>query len=335
MNDTHIPVMAKEVLEWLNPVTHGIYVDGTFGRGGYTRAILAVAGTKVWAIDRDPQAVAAGEKMATEYPGRLRVIAGRFGEMGKLLNAQGITEVDGVTLDLGVSSPQLDEAERGFSFRFDGPLDMRMGNSGRTAADVVNTLKEEELADIFYYLGEERHARKVARAIVKAREEKPITRTLELAAIIRRVVPAAKDRLDPATRSFQGLRIFVNDEMDELTQGLEAAKGLLKKGGRLVVVSFHSIEDRVVKHFMRGGDSFLSRHLPMPVNDSKPEIHTLTNKAIAPGEDEIRGNPRAASAKLRAAEKTGEAAKKESSRIPAAESLVETQTSLGSKETWT
>lgn len=313
MSDKHIPVMLKEVIAWLQPAAGGVYVDATFGRGGYSRAILET-GAHVYGIDRDPEALAAGAKLQAAHQGRLHLLPGQFGDMDKLLAAEGISAVDGVALDLGVSSPQLDTPERGFSFRTDGPLDMRMSKTGQSAADAVNTLTEKELADIIFHLGEERHARKVARAICKAREEKPITRTLQLADIVRRSVPHSRDGLDPATRTFQALRIYVNDELGELQRGLQAAERLLKAGGKLVVVSFHSLEDRAVKQFMRArsGSTAVSRHLPTPVNDSKPGLRLLTVKPAAPTEEESHENPRAASAKLRAAEKLADGNKTES-----------------------
>lgn len=306
MSFSHIPVMLKEVLQWLKPKANGVYVDGTFGRGGYSKAILDTENTRVYGIDRDAQAIAAGKALETNYDGRLQMVHGRFGDMDTLLADKGVGAVDGVVLDIGVSSPQFDDAERGFSFRHDGPLDMRMGQDGHSAADAVNTLPEKELADIVFNFGEERFARRVAKAIVDARMEKPITRTGQLATIIRAVVPFAKDGLDPATRSFQALRIYVNQELDELSNGLTAAEKLLKKGGLLVVVSFHSIEDRIVKNFMRersAGKFNVSRHMPMPVNESKPGLRVLTAKPVGPSIDEARSNPRAASARLRVAEK--------------------------------
>jgi 16S rRNA (cytosine1402-N4)-methyltransferase len=311
MSFIHLPVMLKEVLEWLKPKPSGVYVDGTFGRGGYSKAILNTAGTTVYGIDRDAQAIAAGKEMQQQFDDRLHMLHGRFGDMDTLLGEQGVSEVDGVVLDIGVSSPQFDDAERGFSFRHDGPLDMRMGQEGKSAADAVNTLPEKELADIVFNFGEERFARRVAKAIIDARMEKPITRTGQLATIIRAVVPFAKDGLDPATRSFQALRIYVNQELDELASGLTAAEKLLKKGGLLVVVSFHSIEDRIVKNFMRersAGKFNISRHMPMPVNESKPGLRILTPKPISPSEEEITRNPRASSARLRVAEKINDTA---------------------------
>ncbi|MBY0429409.1 MAG: 16S rRNA (cytosine(1402)-N(4))-methyltransferase RsmH [Alphaproteobacteria bacterium] len=320
MSFSHIPVMLKEVLEWLKPKAGGVYVDGTFGRGGYSKAILNtdgnnINGPRVYGIDRDEQAIAAGHELQKEYAGRLEMLHGRFGDMDKLLAAKGVEAVDGVVLDIGVSSPQFDDAERGFSFRHDGPLDMRMGQDGESAADAVNKLAEKDLADIVFNFGEERFARRVAKAIVDARMEKPITRTHQLATIIRAVVPYAKDGIDPATRSFQALRIYVNQELDQLSNGLTAAEKILKKGGMLVVVSFHSIEDRIVKNFMRersAGAFNVSRHMPMPVNESKPGLRVMTAKPISPSAEEIARNSRASSARLRAAEKISDEVKMES-----------------------
>ncbi|MGF1593616.1 MAG: 16S rRNA (cytosine(1402)-N(4))-methyltransferase RsmH [Kiloniellaceae bacterium] len=317
----HRPVLLKEVLEALAPRDGAIYVDGTFGAGGYSRAILDAADCTVWGIDRDKAAVARGRALAEAFPGRLQVIEGCFGEMASLL-ADLTGEVDGLALDLGVSSMQLDEAERGFSFRADGPLDMRMEGpeaAGRpSAAEVVNSLPEAELADIIYEYGEERRARQVARAIVAARAEKPIARTFELAELVRGVVKPARTQkggakaIDPATRTFQALRIYVNDELGELRRGLEAAEALLGPGGRLAVVSFHSLEDRIVKQFLRersGRDAAGSRHAPAAIagrdGDAKAATFTLLFRGTRrPGEDEYRANPRARSAQLRAAERT-------------------------------
>ena len=308
---THIPVMREEVLDALAPRDGGAYVDGTFGLGGYTRAILAAADTMVWAIDRDPAAVAHGAGLAREVGGRLTLLQGRFGEMDVLLHAAGVRQVDGVVLDLGVSSPQLDDAARGFSFRFDGPLDMRMERSGPTAAEIVNTMAEDELAELIGRLGEERRARRVARAIVEARAQAPITRTSELAAIIRRVVPQGGSRIDPATRTFMALRLHVNAELDELDAGLVAAETLLAPGGRLVVVSFHSLEDRRVKTFLQTRAGALpsgSRHLPPAAPRRAPSFRLLHRGALKPGVAETGRNPRARSARLRTAERTAEAA---------------------------
>ena len=299
----HIPVMLDEVLDALAPRAGAVYLDGTFGRGGYARAILKAADCRLVAMDRDPQAIAAGRALEREFADRLRLVEGRFGEMDRL---SGEAAVDGVALDLGVSSPQLDEAERGFSFRTDGPLDMRMGAEGPTAADVVNEAPEAELADIIWRLGEERRARQVARAIVRARQEAPITRTLQLAEIVRSVVKPSADGIDPATRTFQALRLHVNDELGELERGLAAAERLLAPGGRLAVVSFHSLEDRIVKQFLRERSSAAprgSRHAPLQ-QLAEPSFELLSRQARRPGEEESRANPRARSARLRAAVRT-------------------------------
>jgi len=303
----HIPVLRDEVVAALNPQAGAVIVDGTFGAGGYTRALLASAAGRVIAIDRDPRAIAIGRKLEGEAAGRLTVIEGRFGEMAALLAAAGIQSVDGIALDIGVSSMQLDEADRGFSFMNDGPLDMRMASSGDSAADLVNTLPEAALADLIYLYGEERRSRHVARAICQARTQNHITRTAELAAIVARVV-----RSEPghhgATRTFQALRIAVNDELGELRRGLAAAEHLLRPEGRLAVVTFHSLEDRVVKHFLdrrsgKGGGG--SRHLPPQAQTVRAPSFRLVHKGVvAPTEAETAANPRARSAKLRAAERT-------------------------------
>ena len=302
----HVPVMVTEVVQALAPRDGALYVDGTFGAGGYTLALLEAARCKVCGIDRDPQAIARGADLAARHPGRLELINGRFGDMERLLTARGVTQVDGVALDIGVSSPQIDEPARGFSFRYDGPLDMRMGDDGPTAADVVNGADEATLADIIERYGEERFARRIARAIVAARAAGPITRTAQLAEIIRGVVRRTADGIDPATRTFQALRIYVNDEIGELQRGLAAAERLLAPGGRLAVVSFHSLEDREVKSFLRrrSGDAGVSRHLPTPGKQRAPSFALLTRRAVRPGEAEIATNPRARSARLRAAERT-------------------------------
>jgi 16S rRNA (cytosine1402-N4)-methyltransferase len=304
----HVPVLLTEVVAALAPRDGGIYVDGTFGRGGYARAILSAADCTVWGIDRDPAAIAAGADLAREFQGRLTMIEGPFGSMDTLLNEAGVGQVDGVTLDLGVSSPQIDDPARGFSFRADGPLDMRMGNHGTTAADAVNSMDETELANVIFRLGEERLSRRVARAIVQARTQAPIERTAQLADIVRRVVPKSKDGIDPATRTFQALRLYVNDELGELDRGLIAAERLLRPGGRLAVVSFHSLEDRQVKEFLRqrsGNAPAPSRHAPVETGAPKaPSFHLISRKPVAPGEAELSNNPRARSARLRAAERT-------------------------------
>ena len=300
----HIPVMRGEVLEALAPAAGGIYVDGTFGAGGYTRALLDAADCRVWALDRDPAAIAGGAALEAEYAGRLHLTEGRFGDMADLLP---VRDVQGVVLDLGVSSMQIDDPARGFSFQGDGPLDMRMDKDGPTAADLVNTSEEGALADLIYRYGEERRSRRVARAIVAARREAPITTTRRLAEIVRRAVPTANDGIDPATRTFQALRIRVNDELGELDRGLAAAEILLAPGGRLAVVSFHSLEDRAVKVFLRarsGGAARPSRHRPEGTTARAPTFRLLTRKARRPGAVEIAANPRARSARLRAAERT-------------------------------
>lgn len=305
----HIPVLAREVIDALQPRDGGRYVDGTFGAGGYTAAMLDRADCQVIAIDRDPDAIAAGQAMAARYAPRLRLIEGRFGDMAELLLAEGVDDVDGVALDLGVSSMQFDQAERGFSFRNSGPLDMRMEKNGSSAADLVNQADEVELADIFWRYGEERRSRRVARAIVEARKAKRIETTGELAEIVRRAVgPSAKDESDPATRAFQALRIAVNDELGELERGLAAADSVLAPGGRLAVVSFHSLEDRAVKEYVRlraGRTPSPSRHAPPRAVERETTLRDLTRKPVLPSASEVASNPRARSARLRVAEKLG------------------------------
>lgn len=299
----HVPVLLREVMAALEPKDGGIYVDGTFGGGGYARALLEAADCVVWGIDRDPAAIAAAAALESAFHPRLHLVEGRFGEMDRLLAARGVGNVQGVALDLGVSSFQLDDPARGFSFRFDGPLDMRMGRGGMTAADVVNSLEEDELAEIIKKYGEERFARRIARAIVAAR---PVRRTLELAEIIRGAVRGGHDGIDPATRTFQALRIYVNDELGEITRGLEAAERLLAAGGRLAVVAFHSLEDRTVKQFLAARSSArpgVSRHVPTPAKPAAT-FRLLQRRAVRPAEEEIAVNPRARSARLRAAERT-------------------------------
>ena len=299
----HKPVLLREVLEALAPRDGEIMVDGTFGAGGYSRAILDSANCELYGIDRDPTAVATGRKLEAEYDGRFHMVEGCFGDMAKLLPAAGAPQVDGIVLDIGVSSMQLDQADRGFSFREDGPLDMRMSMSGPTAADFVNTAEEEDIANVIYRYGEERASRKVARKIIEMRAEEPFTTTSQLARAVRSVVRKSKDGIDPATRTFQALRIYVNDELGELERAMDAAETLLKPGGRLVVVTFHSLEDRQVKTFMkeRSGDpNKMSRRLPGEPEVAIPTFTTITRKAVTGQKDEIRANPRARSAKLRA-----------------------------------
>ncbi len=300
----HIPVLLNEVVDALALRDGGRYLDGTFGAGGYTTAMLDRAQCQVIAIDRDPDAIAAGRALAERYAPRLRLIEGRFGDMADLLSGE---EVDGVTLDLGVSSMQFDQAERGFSFRNSGPLDMRMEKNGPSAADLVNKTEEAELADIFWRYGEERKSRRVAHAIVERRREKHIETTGELAEIVRRAVgPSARDESDPATRAFQALRIAVNDELGELERGLAAAESVLAPGGRLAVVSFHSLEDRAVKEFVRarsGRTPSPSRHAPPRGEERAATLRDLSRKPVVPSEEEVSANPRSRSARLRVAEK--------------------------------
>ena len=298
----HVPVLLDRVVEWLAVRDGGLYVDGTFGAGGYTRAILQTAGARVIGIDRDQAAIARGADLVSQAQGRLELVEERFGELQSVVAE---ASADGIVFDLGVSSMQLDQAERGFSFRLAGPLDMRMGHDGPTAADVVARAPERDLAAIIATLGEERQARAVARAIVKARSEQPVDTTRALADIVARVVHMRDSAIHPATRTFQALRIFVNEELAELAQGLAAAEHALKPGGRLVVVSFHSLEDRIVKNFLtaRGRAPATSRHQP-EVAAAPPSFSLLTRKPEIPGDAEIAANPRARSAKLRAAERT-------------------------------
>jgi 16S rRNA (cytosine1402-N4)-methyltransferase len=304
----HRPVMLGEVLAALAPRAGATYVDATFGGGGYARAILDAAACRVVGIDRDPAAIDRAVPLIEAYRDRLALIHGRFGDLARLLAAAGVGPVDGIAFDLGVSSFQLDAPERGFSFRFEGPLDMRMDpTADPSAADAVNGLPEEDLARIIRAYGEERVARRVAAAIVRARRSQPIRSTGELAAIVRRVVPAAADGLDPATRTFQALRVFVNDELGELDRGLAGAEGLLARGGRLVVVAFHSLEDRQVKTFLRARSGLApgpSRHRPAAVVPPPPSFRLLTSRALKPTAAEVAANPRARSARLRAAERT-------------------------------
>jgi len=301
----HLPVMLAEVLEALEPRDGARYIDGTFGGGGYTRAILEAAACHVLAIDRDPDAIARGKALASRFEGRLTLTQGRFSEMEEIAGGIVNGPVDGIVLDLGVSSFQFDEAERGFSFRADGPLDMRMGKSGDSAADFVNAASEKTLADVLFRYGEERQSRRIARAIVDAR---PIARTAELADIVSRALgpAAARFAIHPATRTFQALRIQVNDELGELERGLDAATGTLADKGRLVVVSFHSLEDRIVKQYLGERSQAArnaSRHAPDTRRAGTPLYRLITPKPRWPSEAEIERNPRARSARLRAAER--------------------------------
>jgi 16S rRNA (cytosine1402-N4)-methyltransferase len=303
----HIPVMLDEVLANLAPRDGGVYLDGTFGGGGYASAILEQAHCTLWAIDRDPDAIKRGASLVARFPGRLHLLHGQFGDMVTLLDQAGVTALDGVVLDLGVSSFQIDDPQRGFSFRADGPLDMRMEKQGTSAADLVNTLPERELADVLYQLGEERASRRIAHAIVTARAEAPVETTARLAEIIRSVLPPDRSGNHPATRSFQALRIKVNDELRQIQDALAQAARLLAPGGRLVVVAFHSLEDRIVKRFMTeaaGRTGAPSRHNPAGlVLRTAPDFRLLTARALRPGTAESNRNPRSRSARLRTLER--------------------------------
>jgi 16S rRNA (cytosine1402-N4)-methyltransferase len=301
----HVPVLGRAALEFLNVRDGGVYIDGTFGAGGYSRAILEAANTQVIAIDRDQNAVAESAGLVQASNGRLTVVEERFSALDRVAKKFGHQQVDGVVLDIGVSSMQLDEAERGFSFRLEGPLDMRMGHDGPSAADVVAKASERDLADIIFQLGEERHSRAVARAIVAVRKETPITTTKALADIVERVVYSKPGQIHPATRTFQALRLFVNEELNELADALAAAERILKPSGRLAVVSFHSLEDRIVKTFLaeRARTAGVSRHLP-EVEAEPSTFALLTKRPVVADEAEVAANPRARSAKLRAAERT-------------------------------
>ena len=310
----HVPVMLPEVLGALAPHDDGRYVDGTFGGGGYTRGILARAACTVWGVDRDPTAIARAEALAAELDARapsrkLVAVPGTFGAMADLLGDD--APFDGIVLDIGVSSYQIDEAERGFSFRHDGPLDMRMSQAGRSAADLVNKADADELADIIYHYGEDRMSRRIAAAIVRARTEEPIHTTARLADIVRSVVRPDISGIHPATRTFQALRIAVNDELGELQRALDTAPALLAEGGRLVVVTFHSLEDRLVKRALAqaaGRVSRPSRHEPMAERFVTPDFVLPHTRPVLASEDEIRRNPRSRSAKLRSLLRTAPSA---------------------------
>jgi len=305
----HVPVLLSEIIDALEPRENGIYIDGTFGAGGTTRALLESAECIVLAIDKDPDAIAGGHDLDTDFADRLTLVQGAFSDMEDIARANGIKRADGITFDLGVSSMQLDEAPRGFSFQSDGPLDMRMSQSGPSAADVVNSLTESDLAQVIRILGEERRARAIASAIVAARDERTIERTSELADIVEGVLGRRHgEKKHPATRTFQALRLFVNGEIDELVRGLFAAERMLGEGGRLVVVTFHSLEDRIVKRFLAsrsGKTARPSRHAPVSAQaEREPSFRLLHRRAVSPGADEVRRNPRARSARLRAGERT-------------------------------
>ena len=303
----HIPVLLDEAMRLLAPAAGGTFIDGTFGAGGYSRALLA-AGASVIAIDRDPTAVAAGAELVACAKGRLTLVEGRFADLDTIAQRNGHDRVEGVVLDVGISSMQVDDPERGFSFRDNGPLDMRMGRDGPTAEDIVNRMERNDLARVIAVLGEEKKSRLVAAAIARARLAGRIAGTAELAEIVAGAVGRRPtDPIHPATRTFQALRILVNRELDELAEGLAAAERILARGGRLVVVSFHSLEDRIVKRFLAERSAIReggSRHLPARAVPA-PSFELLTRGVVAPGEDEVRVNPRARSGRLRAARRTG------------------------------
>jgi 16S rRNA (cytosine1402-N4)-methyltransferase len=299
----HIPVLIDEVVDGLAPVPGERHVDCTFGAGGYTQALLE-RGAEVAAFDRDPRAIEGGQTLVAEAGGRLILIEAPFSQLEAELERRGLAPVDGLTMDIGVSSMQLDQAERGFSFMSDGPLDMRMAGDGMTAAEWLNEADEGDIADVLFQFGEEPRARRVAKAIVSAR---PLTRTSELANVVRKALGhRPHDKKDPATRTFQAVRIFINRELDELAEGLAAAERVLKPGGRLAVVTFHSLEDRLVKRFLRersGSEPAGSRHRPAAAPRAEPSFETPA-KAVRPGEAELARNPRARSATLRVARRT-------------------------------
>ena len=311
----HIPVLREEVMVALGlrvSDSHaGLYLDGTFGAGGYSTAILAHPGTRVLALDRDPSAIAGGGDLVDKFGDRLILVRERFAELAQVAVRLGLGPFDGVALDIGVSSMQLDQAERGFSFRHDGPLDMRMGAGGRGAADIVNEASEEALADILYYYGEERLSRRIAKAIVLDRQTRPFLTTRPLAEMIARVAPGKPTDIHPATRTFQALRIAVNDELGELVAGLAAAERVLKPGGRLAVVTFHSLEDRIVKQFLAkrsGKGEAPGRRLPGEPAATLASFTLPKGQPVTPSDAEAQANPRARSAKLRVGVRTENAA---------------------------
>jgi 16S rRNA (cytosine1402-N4)-methyltransferase len=303
----HIPVLRDEVMTVLAPREGGLYLDATFGAGGYSRALLSIPKLRVLALDRDPIAIAGGAMMVAEACGRLTLVKERFGRLDQAARECGFSDFDGVVLDIGLSSMQVDDAGRGFSFRGDGPLDMRMDCAGTSAAELVNTAAEATLANIFYYFGEERASRRIARAIVMDRAKAPFTSTAALAGMIARVVPGKTGDIHPATRVFQALRIAVNDELAELAHALAGAEAVLKEGGRLAVVTFHSLEDRIVKQFFAersGRGRTASRRLPHEIVPPQPTFVLAGHQPVMPSQREIDANPRARSAKLRHGERT-------------------------------
>ena len=314
----HVPVLLAEVIAGLAISSGEIHVDGTFGAGGYTRAILESGAARVFAFDRDPDAIREGEEIAASSGGRLTLVPERFSRMRQALAGYQVEAVDGVTLDIGVSSMQLDRPERGFSFQGDGPLDMRMAQDGESAADFLNNAAEEDIADVIYRYGEEPKSRRIARAIVAAR---PAERTGQLAEIVRKALGWHQGmKKDPATRTFQAIRIYLNEELQELEDGLEAAEQVLMEGGRLAVVTFHSLEDRLVKRFLkeRSGDLPAgSRHLPVQASTAAAPTFENVAKPVRAGEIELKNNPRARSATLRVARRTGAASWNSKRGMPA------------------
>ncbi len=299
----HIPVMLSEVLDYLSPKQGEIYVDGTFGAGGYSEAILKSTNCKLVALDRDVTVVSYADKLKKRFGDSFIFVNSNFGDMQDAVAKSGFQKVDGIVLDIGVSSMQIDEAERGFSFMRDGALDMRMGNHGKTAADFINEADEKEISDVIYKFGEERHSRKIARAIVQQRDLEPFKTTLRLADTVKSVV-RFDGKIHPATKTFQALRIYINDELGELERALNSSLDLLKTGGRLVIVTFHSLEDRIVKNFINDNsrdNRFTNRHIPQSDSNFTAKLEPLHKGAVKVSEREADENPRARSAKLRAA----------------------------------
>jgi 16S rRNA (cytosine1402-N4)-methyltransferase len=303
-SERHIPVLLNEVITSLKIQPNGIYLDGTFGAGGYTRAMLK-AGANVIALDRDPDAIAGGYGLVAGSNGKLTLVEAEFDKLDVEAESLGFTQLDGVVLDIGVSSMQIDEGARGFSFRFDGPLDMRMAQSGTSAADIINEADEEHLANIFYYYGEERLSRRVAKAIVTARAAAKITTTKQLCDLVAKVIYAKPNQIHPATRVFQALRIAVNDELGQLLRALQAAERVLKPGGILSVVTFHSLEDRIVKQFFKNASGKVEGSRFAPTQTADAAIFDVKGKwPVSADSVELAANPRARSAKLRAGLRT-------------------------------
>lgn len=304
---SHIPVLLKEVLQYLEPKDGEIYIDGTFGAGGYTKAILDTANCNVYSIDCDPNVKPTADKLKNIYKERFTFLSGKFSQMATLIESEGLSQVNGIVLDIGISSMQVDESDRGFSFMREGPLDMRMSGQGVDAASFVNNAGEKEIADVLYNYGGEKKSRYIAKAILQAREKAPITTTTEFAKIVRDAIHGKKEKIDPATRTFQAIRIWVNDELGELKRALDAAMKILAPGGRLVVVSFHSLEDAIIKEFFNeksGKTAGVSRHLLVFENEKpKAPMELLTRKVVIPSDAEVENNVRARSAKLRAAKR--------------------------------